>query len=220
MPRTFLRATCKIVELGHIVGTMKKSLFTILSAALVTALGFTAAQAEVKVGQPAPDFTLTDTSGKSHKLSDFKGKYVVLEWLNHGCPFVVAQYKPGLMQASQEKVTGMGGVWLSINSTNETHKDYLSPEKEAEKAKEVGSKATAILHDTDGKVGKEYGAKTTPQMFVINPDGVVIYAGAVDNRKEGAERIDYAIVAITEASEGKPVTTASTKPYGCSVKYK
>ncbi len=198
---------------------MKKTITSLLTLALV-AFSMNAAIAEVKVGQPAPDFTLTDTSGKSHKLSDFKGKYVVLEWLNHGCPFVVAQYKPGLMQASQEKVTGMDGVWLAINSTNETHKDYLTPEKEAEKAKEVGSKATAILHDTDGKVGKQYGAKTTPHMYVINPEGVVIYAGAVDNRKEGAERIDYAVLAVTEASAGKPVTTADTKPYGCSVKYK
>lgn len=199
--------------------SMKKILITLFSAAIMTS-AMNAAFAEVKVGQPAPDFTLTDTSGTSHKLSDFKGKYVVLEWVNHGCPFVVAQYKPGLMQDSQGKVTGMEGVWLSINSTNPDHKDYLTPEKEAQKAKEVGSKATAILHDSDGKVGQQYGAKTTPHMYVINPEGVLIYAGAVDNRKEGAERIDYSVLAITEASAEKPVTNAEVKPYGCGVKYK
>lgn len=198
---------------------MKKIITTLLTCSLMI-LSMNGAMAEVKVGQAAPDFTLTDTSGTSHKLSDFKGKYVVLEWLNHGCPFVVAQYKPGLMQDAQTKVTGMDTVWLSVNSTNLDHKDYLTPEKEAEKAKEVGSKATAILHDSDGKVGKQYGAKTTPHVYVINPEGLVIYAGAIDNRKEGAERIDYVVTAITEASAGKPVATADTKPYGCSVKYK
>lgn len=184
-----------------------------------------AARAEVQTGAPAPEFELTDIHGTAHKLSDFKGKFVVLEWINHGCPFVVKHYGSGNMQKLQETYTGKDVVWLSICSSAEGKQGYYTAEEWKKVNEEHGGKATAILLDGEGTVGKLYGARTTPHMYIINPEGVLIYQGAIDS-VPSADQDDvpgaqnYVAAALDEALDGKPVTTAQTKPYGCSVKYK
>ncbi len=191
----------------------------ILSAVLVAGV-----RAEVTTGATAPDFTLTDTSGASHKLSDFKGKTVVLEWVNHGCPFVVKHYSKGNMQGLQADYTGKGVVWLSICSSAEGKQGYNTAEGWQKLNTEKGGKATAILLDPEGTVGKLYGAKTTPHMYVINAEGTLVYQGAIDDKPStdsddipGAK--NYVKAALDEVLAGKPVTTGQTKPYGCGVKY-
>jgi peroxiredoxin len=176
------------------------------------------------VGKPAPDFSIQDVSGKSHRLSDYKGKYVVLEWTNPGCPFVQKHYRSQNMQNLQKAWTAKNVVWLSINSTHPSHADYQSPDQAGAYMKKVGAAPSALLMDSDGKVGTSYAARTTPHMFVIDPQGKLIYAGAIDDRRStDVEDVktakNFIVVALTEALGGKPVTTASTQPYGCSVKY-
>lgn len=177
------------------------------------------------VGQPAPAFTLTDLDGKTHNLADFKGKTVVLEWVNPECPFVVKHYeKSGNLPATQKAATADGVVWLQINSASAGKQgDY-----DAEKAKAWQSKngvaAAAYLRDADGKVGKAYEATNTPQMFVVNPEGVLVYKGAIDsirsaNADDIAKAENYVKSALASLKEGKPVAKASTQPYGCGVKY-
>lgn len=177
----------------------------------------------VGVGEAAPDFSLKDITGKTVKLSDLKGKTVVLEWTNPGCPFVVGHYANGNMPAVQAKYTGKGVVWLTINSTNAEHKDAKSPEEFQKIFTEWKSVASANLLDADGKVGQTYGAKTTPHMFIISADGSLAYNGAIDDDRSvngGANaKINYVSVALDEVLAGKSVATSTTKPYGCSVKY-
>ncbi len=177
-----------------------------------------------EIGKPAPDFQLADTNGVVHKLSDFKGKPVVLEWINHNCPFVVKHYSQGNMQGLQEKYTAKGVIWLSINSTNPSHKDFKDEAASNAATKEHNAKPTAVLLDKDGTVGKLYGAKTTPHMFVIDANGNVAYMGAIDSVKstdaadiEGAT--NYVAAALDALLDGKTVEISSTQPYGCSVKY-
>lgn len=178
----------------------------------------------------APDFTLRDTNGMTHSLSDFKGKFVVLEWLNHECPFVVKHYRSGNMQALQEKWTDKGIVWLSINSTNPNHRDYKTPEEANALTDQYDAKPTAVLMDPEGTAGKAYGAATTPHMYVINPEGKVIYAGAIDsipdaNPKSIERARNYVENALSKRSQfsGKEWNPGAslqfTKAYGCSVKY-
>jgi hypothetical protein len=176
------------------------------------------------VGAAAPNFTLVDTYGKSHKLSDFAGNYVVLEWLNHGCPFVRKHYNSGNMQALQKKYTEMGVVWLSIVSSAEGKQGHFPPDAANALTAEKGAAPTAVLIDADGTVGHLYEARTTPHMFVINPQGTLVYIGAIDNRKstdvadiEGAT--NYVDQALTSSMNGEPVSVTTTQPYGCSVKY-
>ncbi|MCE0485043.1 MAG: redoxin domain-containing protein [Methylacidiphilales bacterium] len=176
------------------------------------------------VGQPAPDFTLQGGDGKQHSLSDYKGKYVVLEWTNPQCPFVHKFYDSGTMQKLQKKETAKGVAWLRINSGAPSKDGYQTVADLAsyEKANHVAS--TVSLLDPAGKVGHTYGARNTPQMFVINPKGVLIYAGGIDN-KPSADPEDiktatnYVVAALKEDMAGKPVTTPTAPPYGCSVKY-
>lgn len=196
---------------------------TLLAVSAVAALIATA-QAAPEVGKPAPDFTLKDLSGKEHKLSDLKGKTVVLEWVNYGCPFVKKHYESKNMQNLQKEATADGVVWLAICSSAPGKQGNETPETAKTKTEEVGSKATAYLVDADGTVGKLYNAKTTPEMFVINKDGNVAYMGAIDDKPnpspdsiQGA--VNYVKAALADLEAGKPVATASTKPYGCSVKY-
>lgn len=199
---------------------MKK--LALLAVAALLAVPFL--RSEVTVGKPAPDFTLTDTNGKSHALSSFKGKWVVLEWNNPDCPFVVKHYGSQNMQKLQKEATGKGVVWLTINS-GAAGKEGVYPAAEINKKwKENGAASTAYLLDGDGKVGKLYGAKTTPQMFVINPKGEIVYSGAIDSIKSAKQddipkATNYVKAALDEAMAGKPVTTPSTQSYGCSVKY-
>jgi peroxiredoxin len=196
----------------------------ILSAFIASFALLGTALAQPEIGKPAPEFTLKDCSGTEHSLSDFKGKTVVLEWVNHGCPFVVKHYASGNMQKLQEDATGKGVVWLSICSSAPGKQGHMSAADATAKCEEIGSKATAYLLDEDGTAGRLYAAKTTPQMAVINAEGVLVYQGAIDDKAstnqsdiEGAT--NYVVAALDEVLAGKPVTTAETKPYGCSVKY-
>ena len=181
-------------------------------------------QAAVETGAPAPEFTLSDSAGVEHSLSDFKGKYVVLEWTNHQCPFVKKFYAKGDMQSLQKEMTEKGVVWLQVLSSAKGKQGYLTA-SEAEavrKQQKVGS--TALLLDPEGVVGRKYDARTTPHMFLINPEGLVIYQGAIDSIKSTdsadiADATNYVKLAYENAIAGKPVDIATTTPYGCSVKY-
>ena len=194
------------------------------SMALSALAGGTAQAATATVGQAAPDFTALDALGKSHKLGDFKGKLVVLEWTNPGCPFVAKHYG-GNMQALQKEFTGKGVVWLSVNSTAASAADYLTPAKLTAWNAEKKAAPTATLVDDSGRLGQLYSAKTTPHMYIINTQGVLVYAGAIDSVPSA--RVDdiklatnYIRQGLNEALGGKAISTSSTRAYGCSVKYK
>lgn len=195
-----------------------------LFAATTLAFASAAALASAAVGQPAPAFSATDTSGKTVSLADFKGKHVVLEWVNPGCPFVVKHYGAGNMQATQKSAAAKGVVWLTINSTAADHGDYKAPAALAGWMTQQKAAATHTLMDADGKVGRAFGARTTPHMYVINPAGNVVYAGAIDNRPTAnpadiAGATNHVNAALAESLAGKPVTVASTRAYGCGIKY-
>jgi len=182
------------------------------------------ASAAVEPGEEAPDFTLTDSKGTSHKLSDFRGKLVVLEWLNHDCPFVKKHYGSGNMQKLQKEYTAKGVVWLSIISSAPGKQGHRTgPQADAD-TKDKNANPTAVLLDPAGEVGQKYEAKTTPHMFVIDKEGKVIYAGAIDSIRstdpaDTARSENYVRQALDAALAGKAVPTPSTKPYGCGVKY-
>jgi AhpC/TSA family len=192
---------------------------------LASLLMASAAQAAAAVGQKAPDFTLTDTAGKTVRLSDYKGKHVVLEWHNPGCPFVRKHYDSANMQALQKEATAKGVVWLAINSTETGHPDYLTAPKLGQWMVTQKAAASATLMDENGSVGKSYGARTTPHMYMVAPDGLLIYAGGIDSIPSArADDIktatNYVRLGLDEALAGKPLSQATTRPYGCSVKYK
>jgi peroxiredoxin len=177
------------------------------------------------VGTNAPDFSVTDTKGKTHSVSQYKGKYVVLEWFNPECPFVKKHYGSGNMQKLQEEFTGKGVVWLTVDSNAPGLEGHLTADQANKKMAEWKTKQTALLIDADGKAGQAYGAKNTPHMFVINPEGKIVYEGAIDskaspNPADIANSTNYVKVALDESLAGKTVSNANTKPYGCSVKYK
>jgi len=180
---------------------------------------------EAVVGKPAEDFTLPDSNGKSHSLSDYKGKIVVLEWLNHDCPFVVNHYDTGHMPKLQKTYAEKGVIWFSIISSAPGKQGYCTPEQANEIAKQKKAVPEAILLDPDGEVGKLYGAKTTPHMYIINAEGVLVYNGAIDSIRSTkpediAKAKKYVKMALDELLEGKEVSVKTSKPYGCSVKYK
>jgi hypothetical protein len=175
-------------------------------------------------GAAAPAFTLSDTAGNVVKLADFRGKYVVLEWTNPECPFVRKHYTSRNMQDLQKAWTASDVVWLSINSTNASHFEWKTPMQMAEWMRTQGAAQTATLQDGTSATGRAYAAKTTPQMIVVGPDGNVLYNGAIDDRRstnpaDAKVAHNYVSAALTEARSGKPVTVASTTPYGCSIKY-
>ena len=193
--------------------------------ALPLLLAAAGAQAAATVGQPAPDITLKDTSGKTVRLSDFKGKHVVLEWTNPGCPFVRKHYDSGNMPATQKDAAGKDVVWLAVNSTEKASGDYLEPAKLSSWLKERQSVPTAILMDEEGTAGRAYGARTTPHMYIVNPQGQLIYAGGIDSIASAKvddipRATNYVKTGLAEALAGKPLTAATTRPYGCSIKYK
>jgi AhpC/TSA family len=177
-----------------------------------------------KVGDPAPDFTATDSNGKVHKLSEYRGKFVVLEWSNRGCPYTQKQYNSGNMQRLQKEWTARGVIWLTVISSAPGKQGYVTASDENAYLKQVNASPTAVLLDPTGSLGHLYDAKTTPHMFIINPQGILIYNGAIDDRPttdladvNGAK--NYVTVALTEATSGKPVSNPTSRPYGCSVKY-
>ena len=178
-----------------------------------------------EIGAPAPAFTLPDTYGNEHSLSDYQGQWVILEWLNYGCPFVQKHYRSGNMQNLQQDYRDQDVVWFSIVSSAPGKQGYYEPAEMNAMNEENGNAATAVLLDPEGTVGMAYGAKTTPQMYVIDPEGTLLYNGAIDDRPssrvsdiEGAH--NYLVQALTEAMAGEPVSQPTTQPYGCSVKYK
>src|SRR5436190_2294217 len=196
---------------------------------LITASSFIAANLLAldtpPVGSAAPNFSLPDAKGTAHSLADYKGKYVVLEWFNPECPFVKKHYGGGNMQKLQEEFTSKGVVWLSIDSAAPGKEGNLTPEQAEKKMTDWKTHSTALLLDPEGNAGKTYGAKNTPHMFVINPEGKIIYEGAIDskatpNPADIPQSTNYIKAALDEALAGKAVTTPSTRPYGCSVKYK
>lgn len=176
------------------------------------------------VGQSAPEFSLTDVSGKAVKLSDFKGRYVVLEWVNPDCPYVARHYDSANMPTLQKEAGGKNVAWLSINSTRAGHSEFKTPEQMSAWTKKKGATPAATLIDSDSRVGKAYGAATTPHMYVIDPKGQLIYAGGIDDKRsasleETKNAKNYVRAALGEAMAGKSVTVASAPAYGCSVKY-
>lgn len=184
----------------------------------------TATAVTASLDQKAPDFSLPGIDGKTYKLSDFKGKYVVLEWNNFDCPFVKKHYGGGNMQALQKQYTQKGVVWLTICSSAVGKQGYYEPAVLKEMVADRKLSSTAYLRDVDGTVGRAYGAKTTPHMFVINPDGVLIYAGAIDDKAsanpddiKGAR--NYVQAGLDASLAGKTIDVKSTPSYGCGVKY-
>lgn len=182
------------------------------------------ALANATVGQAAPAFTVTDTGGKAVSLADFKGKTVVLEWVNPGCPYVRKHYDSANMQTTQKGAAGKNVVWLAVNSTAQGHGDYKKPADMAAWMTSQKAAATSTLMDSDGKTGKAYGARTTPHMYIVDAKGTLVYAGGIDD-KPTANPADiktannYVNAALADIAAGKPVANASTRPYGCSVKY-
>jgi peroxiredoxin len=183
-----------------------------------------AAQAQALPGQPAPAFDLVDVGGKRVQLSDFRGRFVVLEWNNPACPFVQKHYDSGNMQSLQKRFTADNVAWLTINSTAMSHPEYLKPGELAAWMKQRAGMPTAVMLDPDGKVGRAYGARTTPHMYVIDPQGGLVYAGAIDDRRstnpaDVKTAKNYVVAALADARAGKPVGIGHTQAYGCSVKY-
>src|SRR6184192_2078457 len=177
------------------------------------------------VGSSAPDFSLTDAKGGTHSLSQYKGKYVVLEWFNPECPFVKKHYGSGNMQKLQDQYTSKGVVWLTIDSNAPGTEGNITPVQAQKISASWKTHETALLLDPEGKVGRAYGAKNTPNMVIINPDGKIAYEGAIDskaspNPADIPSSTNYVKAALDESLAGKSVSTPQTKPYGCSVKYK
>jgi len=200
---------------------MKK--FSLIALAFLV-LGLAATLSAAKVGEQAPDFTGVDSNGKTHKLSDYKGKYVVLEWHNQSCPFTKKHYESGNMEALQKKWTDKGVVWFTIISSAPGAQGYQTADQENSYMKSVHAAPTAALLDSTGAIGHLYHAQTTPHMFVIDPTGKLIYNGAIDDHSTpDASDIpaskNYVSAALEESLAGHPVTEAATVPYGCSVKY-
>lgn len=202
---------------------MIKTLFLAAFAAFTFTLA-TPAHAAPEIGQPAPDFTATDSNGKSHSLGDFKGKIVVLEWTNPECPYVVKHYDSKNMQKLQEEYTAKDVVWLTINSSADGKQGNLTDEAANAYITEKGAKQTAYLLDAKGDVGKAYDAKTTPHMFVIDKEGILAYNGAIDDNdsfkpEDAATAKNHVKAAVDALIAGTRVETTQSKPYGCSVKY-
>lgn len=191
---------------------------------LLVLLGAPAFAADAKIGQPAPDFTAVDTLGHSQSLSAYRGKIVVLEWTNPQCPYVGKHYNSGNMQALQKQAVAQGVVWLSVVSSAPGKEGYMSAADANAYMKKVGSNATARILDPEGKLGRLYGATATPNMFVIDKTGTLVYAGAIDDmpttRPETVKTAhNYVRAALDDVQAGRPVTTSLTPAYGCGVKY-
>jgi peroxiredoxin len=195
----------------------------LLTAGLLVAsigIGFS----ETEIGKSAPNFSLPDTAGKNVSLSNYRGKYVVLEWYNPDCPFVGKHYRSGNMQSLQKEFTSKGVVWISIDSSAPGEEGNYPAGKLNEISARDGAARTDLLLDPAGKVGRLYGAKTTPDMYVINPEGILVYKGAIDDKRttdlaDVKTATNYVRAALDEAMTGKQVSVSDTRPYGCSVKY-
>lgn len=194
------------------------------AVALTGLLMTTTAFAKPEVGKPAPDFTAVDSNGQTVKLSDLKGKTVVLEWTNDGCPFVVKHYSVNNMQKLQKDATSQGVVWVSIISSANGEQGHVTPAQANELTKSRGAAPTNVVLDPEGKVGRLYDAKTTPHMFVVDAKGMLVYMGGIDDKPSSssadiASSKNFVRAALDDIAAGRPVATAVTRPYGCSVKY-
>ncbi|ACB77156.1 redoxin domain-containing protein [Opitutus terrae] len=203
---------------------MKTFRALLLAASVGSVALVSQAMAVVTIGAPAPDFTLNDINGRTHKLADYRGKIVVLEWVNSGCPFVQKHYHSGNIPRLQQSATSDGVVWLAINTGRDGTQGALASGAASRWLQEQKAAPTAYLRDQDGTVGRLYGAKATPHLFVINADGVLVYNGAIDSiRSADLEDIgratNYVSAALADLKAGRPVATAATQPYGCAVKY-
>jgi peroxiredoxin len=191
---------------------------------IILALYACGSNATLRVGEPAPGFEGVDTRGKVHRLTDYRGKTVVLEWTNHDCPFVRKHYSAGNMQNQQRAAAAQGVVWLSVISSAPGKQGHVSPEEADELTRKRTAEPHAVILDIEGKIGRTYNAKTTPHMFIIDAAGKLIYMGGIDsittaNPDDIPRATQYVRVALQEMAAGKPVNTPVTKPYGCSVKY-
>ncbi len=211
---------------------MKNRLPYILGSIAIFALGLlifsnqyiNSAHANAEIGAAAPDFEATDTNGNAFKLSDHKGKVVVLEWSNHQCPFVWKHYSEGNMQATQKKAKELGAEWVTIVSSAPGRQGNVSVEEANKITADEGAEISAKILDESGEIGKMYGAQTTPHMFIINEEGMIAYAGAIDsnsspNPKVIADATNYVTAALESLKAGEEIAVAQSKPYGCSVKY-
>jgi peroxiredoxin len=203
----------------------RTAILTATATAALLALPIAAgAQAVPEIGRPAPDFTLPDTHGTLHSLEQFRGEWVVLEWLNYDCPYVAKHYRTGNIPSQQEKWTGQGVRWLAVVSSAPGTQGHFEPAAMNARSDREGSQATAVLLDPEGTVGRAYDAVTTPHMFVIDPDGVLRYMGGIDDvptaRDEDLERATQLVdQALGELMAGRQVSVPTARPYGCSVKY-
>ena len=198
---------------------------TLLSAAALLALGAHLPARAARVGQPAPDFSLPDTGGKAVRLADFRGRFVVLEWTNPGCPFVRKHYESGNMGATQKLARDQGVAWLAINSTETASGDYLEPPRLADWLKQHQGVPTAVLMDPEGTTGRAYDAKTTPHLYIVDPQGMLVYAGGIDSiasaRVSDIEKAtNHVKAALADIAAKRPIAQAVTKPYGFTIKYK
>jgi peroxiredoxin len=195
-----------------------------LALGVIALIAFVPVALAVRVGDPAPDFTGTDSNGQAHKLSEYRGKFVVLEWTNNGCPYTKKHYDSGNMQSLQKQWTGKGVVWLTILSSASGEQGFMTAAQENTYISKVHADPTAAILDPRGAIGHLYSAKTTPHMFVIDPAGKLVYEGAIDDHattdaSDIMSSKNYVSAALTSALAGQPVATAYTRPYGCSVKY-
>ncbi|MFO1251393.1 MAG: redoxin domain-containing protein [Inhella sp.] len=193
----------------------------LLTALLAAVAGV---QAQVQVGKSAPALQVKDAQGETVSLADFKGKTVVLEWVNPGCPFVRKHYGAQNMQGTQKAALAQGAVWLSISSTAPSSGDYKKPAELSAWLQGQGATPSALLMDDEGTAGKAWGAKTTPHMYIVNPAGVLVYAGAIDsipsaNPADIPKATNFVTQALGELKAGQPISKPATTPYGCSVKY-
>lgn len=182
------------------------------------------ANAALKVGQPAPQFQGVDTQGKTQRLADYRGKIVVLEWTNHDCPYVRKHYGAGNMQAQQREGAEQGVIWLSVISSAPGKQGNVSPAEADALTQTRNAAPAAVILDPSGEIGRAYGARTTPHMFIIDPQGTLVYMGGIDsiptpNPDDIPRATQYLRVALQEMAAGKPISDPVTRPYGCSVKY-
>jgi len=202
---------------------MKRSLFGLIAIAAALLIAPILMSAP-RIGEPAPDFSAMASNGKTYRLSDFRGKFVVLEWHNNGCPYTRKHYESGNMQRLQKEWTAKGVAWFTVISSAPGTQGYMTPDQENAYITKMGAAPTAALLDPNGDLGHLYDAKTTPHMIIINPQGIVIYDGAIDDHATSdANDIpnskNYVSMALEDAMAGKPVSVQTSKPYGCTVKY-
>jgi peroxiredoxin len=202
---------------------MKRSLFGLIAVA-ATLLIAPILMSAPKIGQPAPDFTATASNGRTYRLADLRGKFVVLEWHNNGCPYTRKHYESGNMQRLQKEWTGKGVEWFTVISSAPGTQGYMTADQENAYITKMGAAPTAALLDPNGDLGHLYDAKTTPHMIIINPQGLVIYDGAIDDHSSSdpsdiPNSKNYVSMALSDAMSGKPVSVPVSRPYGCTVKY-